>query len=76
MFSTSLILPLMGGWFDKFRATAITSGLSATDADASAGSQTFMKVAIMPAILIVVFVLIYLVRRKSYGVQKAPGVVH
>jgi fucose permease len=76
MFSTSLILPLMGGWFDKFRATAITSGLSAADADASAGSQTFLKVAIMPAILVVVFVLIYLVRRKSYGAQKAPGIVH
>jgi hypothetical protein len=29
-----------------------------------------MKVAIMPAILIVVFVLIYLVRRKSYAAHK------
>ncbi|MDP4148844.1 MAG: MFS transporter [Bacteroidota bacterium] len=76
MFSTSLILPLMGKWFDNFKATAIASGATPTDADAIAGSNTFMKVAIMPAVLIVVFVLIYLVRRKSYGVQKAAGVVH
>lgn len=70
MFSTSLIVPIMGRWYDNFKSTAIATGLSDADANASAGSQTFMKVLIMPIILFFVFLLIYLVRRKHY--QKAP----
>lgn len=70
MFSVSLILPLMGKWFDGFRNAAIATGSTSAEADAIAGSNTFMKVALMPAILIVVFVLIYLVRRKSYAAHK------
>jgi fucose permease len=70
MFSVSLILPLMGEWFDKFKAAAVATGSTVEEAEHIAGSNTFMKVAIMPAILIVVFVLIYLVRRKSYAAHK------
>ncbi|MDQ3843390.1 MAG: MFS transporter, partial [Bacteroidota bacterium] len=53
MFSTSLILPLMGKWYDNFKSAAVASGSSEAQADAIAGSNTFMKVAIMPAILLV-----------------------
>ena len=70
MFSTSLFIPIMGGWFDKFRAVAAAGGASAADADHQAGSQTLMKVVILPVILIVVFSLIYLVRRKTYAAHK------
>ena len=70
MFSVSLILPLMGRWYDGFKASAIASGATPTSADAIAGSNTFMKVAIMPAILIGVFVLIYIGRRKVYSARK------
>ena len=73
MFSTSLLVPMMGQWYDNFKSAAITSGLSDAAANASAGSQTLMKVAIMPAILVVVFILIYIARRKQY--QK-PAVHH
>ncbi len=64
MFSTSLIVPMMGKWYDDFKAAAITAG--SINPDAVAGSNTFMKVAILPVILVVVFILIYIVRRKSY----------
>jgi fucose permease len=70
MFSTALILPLMGKWYDNFRNAALAKGLDATQADASAGSNTFMKVAVMPAILLVVFIIIYAVRRKYYAAHK------
>ena len=66
MFSTSLIIPIMGHWYDNFKSVALASGLSDVDANASAGSQTFMKVAVMPAILLVVFTMIYIGRRKHY----------
>jgi MFS family permease len=70
MFSVSLILPFMGRWFDDFKAAAVASGSSTAAADAAAGSNTLLKVAIMPAILIVVFSLIYIVRRKTYAAHK------
>jgi MFS family permease len=70
MFSTSLIVPMMGKWFDDFKSAAIASGNEVAKADAIAGSSTFLKVAIMPAILVVIFVLIYLAKRKDYQ-QKA-----
>ncbi len=48
MFSVSVILPVMGKWYDGYKATAIAAGETAVKAEAIAGSNTFMKVAIMP----------------------------
>ncbi|MEO5592208.1 MAG: MFS transporter [Chitinophagaceae bacterium] len=66
MFSVALIIPIMGRWFDVAKTKAVTAGTDAATADAVAGSETFLKVAIMPVILIVVFTVIYVVRRKHY----------
>ena len=66
MFSVSLIIPIMGRWFDEAKAKAVAAGVDATAADAAAGSNTFLKVAVMPAILVVVFSIIYVVRKKHY----------
>jgi len=71
MFSTSLVIPLMGRWYDNFKATAAQLGYSGAQADAIAGSNTFLKVAIMPAILLVVFIVIYIARRKHYHPSQA-----
>ena len=71
MFSTSLILPIMGRWHDKATADAVAKGIEASKADIAAGSDTFLRVAIMPAILIVVFIVIYIIRRNVYKQQKA-----
>jgi fucose permease len=69
MFSVSLIIPIMGRWFDEAKTKAIATGADAATADAAAGSNTFLKVAVMPVILIVVFSIIYVVRRKHYQKQ-------
>lgn len=66
MFSVSLIIPIMGRWFDEAKAKAVASGIDAATAEATAGSNTFLKVAVMPAVLIVVFSAIYIARRKYY----------
>ena len=71
MFSSSLVIPLMGRWYDNFKATAAQLGYSGAQADAIAGSNTFLKVAIMPAILLVVFIVIYIARRKHYHPSQA-----
>ncbi len=70
MFSVSLVLPVMGRWFDKAKEAAVAAGTDPVAADAAAGSDTFMKVAIMPAILLVVFILIYIARKKFYAAHK------
>ncbi|HWJ91506.1 MAG TPA: MFS transporter [Flavisolibacter sp.] len=67
MFSTSLIVPIMGHWFDSFHAKAVEAGNQGAAADAIAGSNTFLKVAIMPAVLLVIFTVIYIARRKYYS---------
>lgn len=66
MFSTALILPLMGKWYDNNKADAMAKGAQALEADAIAGSNTFLKVAIMPAILVVIFTVIYFVRKRHH----------
>lgn len=70
MFSVSLVLPIMGKWFDNAKAAAVAAGTEAKQAEAVAGTDTLMKVAIMPAILIIVFTIIYVVR-KNQGAKAA-----
>ncbi len=70
MFSTSLIVPIMGHWYDSFRAGAIAAGATGPAADAIAGSNTFLKVAIMPVILLIIFTAIYFSRRNFYQRHK------
>jgi fucose permease len=70
MFSVSLVLPIMGRWFDKAKSDAVAAGTDAAQADAVAGSDTFLKVALMPAVLFVIFILIYLFRKKSSTAPK------
>lgn len=71
MFSTALVLPIMGRWFDTSKAKAIAAGVDSAAADAQAGSSTLLRVAWMPAILLVVFTIIYLARRRHYVQHKA-----
>lgn len=66
MLSVSFILPFMGKWFDNYKQEAIAQGMDTMAADTYSGSQTFLKVAIMPAILFIIFILIFLFRRKKY----------
>ena len=73
MFSTSLIVPVMGHWYDQFRLKAISEGIQPQAADAIAGSHTFLKVAIMPAILVIIFTLIYIVRKRQKKLGNTQG---
>lgn len=65
MFSVSLVLPAMGKWFDKAKEAAVSSGMDVAKAEAAAGSDTLLKVAIMPAILFVIFIIIHFVRKNK-----------
>jgi len=69
MLSVSFVLPVIGKWYDAGIA-ARTAGNAAPSADALAGIQAAAglealgKVALLPAVLTVIFILIALFRRK------------
>lgn len=73
MFSTALILPIMGRWYDRAKESAVIAGNEAAKADAIAGSDTFLRVAIMPIILLVIFTIIYFVRKSQLKPKPALG---
>ena len=67
MFSVSLVLPIMGKWFDNAKEAAVAAGDEVSKAEAVAGTDTLLKVALMPAILLVIFTIIYIVRRNKHA---------
>ena len=70
MLSVALVVPMMGKWYDDFRNTALASGATVATAKYTAGVDTFLKVAIMPAIVLVIMVAVYIARRKVYTAEK------
>ncbi|MDB6169822.1 MAG: Major Facilitator Superfamily protein [Verrucomicrobia bacterium] len=70
--STSLILPVIGRWYDESIALRLagrpSGGLGAavwTDLQAAAGLETLGKVAVLPAILAVIFVFLLVFRQRQ-----------
>lgn len=64
MFSTSIFQPIIGGWLDDEKATATAKGLSGPAADLAAGQATLDNMAVFPAIMVVVFAVLYFVMRN------------
>lgn len=64
MFATGIWQPVIGGWLDSARETAIASGANADAADLVAGQATLSNIAIFPAILIVLFGILFMNRKK------------
>ncbi len=64
MFATGLWQPIIGGWLDKEKATAVASGVSAEEAELIAGQATLDNIAFFPAALIILFGILYVVIRN------------
>ncbi len=65
MFSSSMFQPIIGGWIDENKASQVAAGLSGDAADLAAGQATLSNMMVFPAILIVVFAVLYFTRRKT-----------
>jgi MFS family permease len=70
MLSVSFVLPIIGSWYDAGIAARTPAGAApAKDAlaaiQAAAGLEALGKVALLPAILTVAFVLVFVARRKT-----------
>ena len=64
MLSVAFILPIMGSWYDGYKAQALKQGFNTVNAELQAGRDTLQIVAIFPLILMVAFTFLYFRYRK------------
>lgn len=65
MFSTSIFQPIIGRWIDKATAESAAKGLTGDALTLAAGQDTLAKITIFPAILIVLFIILFIWQRKN-----------
>jgi putative MFS transporter len=74
MFSTSIWQPIIGGWIDSARTTASAAGMEGDALELAAGQNTLMLMVTFPAILIVLFtVLWFWVRSRKAAAVPVAG---
>lgn len=71
MFMNGLLQPIIGGWIDSDREAAAATGLTGDELILVSGQNTLEKLTVFPAILIVLFTLLYFWMKK----RKADGEV-
>jgi MFS family permease len=70
MFSTSIWQPIIGGWIDSAREKSTAAGLEGDALELAAGQATLQTMVTFPAILIVLFtILFFWVRKKPQEVK-------
>jgi len=72
MFAVSIWQPIIGGWLDAERTKAIADGLNQIDADLIAGQATLDNMAFFPAVLIILFGILFFVFGKKLEERRAP----
>ncbi len=71
MVGLSIFNPIIGGWIDSNRTKAVASGLTGDAAELAAGQATLANIAILPALLVVAFAVLYFVMRKQVAEHSA-----
>ena len=75
MFSTAIWQPIIGGWIDKGREEAASSGLQGGALELAVGQATLQKMIIFPIILIVLFIILRVwVRKRRESAAAAAAV--
>ena len=70
MFATSIWQPVIGGWLDSERANALAMGLDTEAAELAAGQATLGNIVYFPIILIVLFGILFLFRKKLEEIRR------
>ncbi len=76
MFSTSIFQPIIGSWIDNDKADAAAAGLTGDELDLVAGQATLGTMVTFPAILIVLFTILWFWvknRKKNNDAVAASG---
>jgi MFS family permease len=71
MFSSSIFQAIIGGWIDSSTAEQSALGLTGTDLELAAGQQTLTYMISFPAILIVLFTILYFWQRNAKATATA-----
>ncbi|KPQ16111.1 MAG: Major Facilitator Superfamily [Algoriphagus marincola HL-49] len=73
MFSTAIWQPIIGGWIDSARATNLAEGLAGAELELATGQETLLKLTMFPAILIVLFIILFIWQKGSKPAVSAAG---
>jgi len=65
MFSTSIFQPIIGRWIDKSKEMVTDINDSLIDVNLLVGQTTLAKLAIFPAILIIVFAVFFFIQKRN-----------
>jgi MFS family permease len=72
MFSTAIFQPVIGSWIDSSRVENMEEGLKGSALELAAGQDTLERMVIFPAILIVLFIILFFWQKNS---KKTKGIV-
>lgn len=75
MVGLAIFQPIIGKWMDTERSKALASGLADDAAELAAGQATLDNIAIFPGILVVVFGVLFFMRKKLKPMDQ-PAVSH
>lgn len=70
MFSTAIFQPIIGGWIDSSIAEYESQGLTGTELDLAAGQDTLEKMITFPAILIVLFIILFIWQKNTKSTKE------
>ena len=76
MFSSSIFQPIIGGWIDSDKAAAMAEGFTGDELELVAGQATLGTMVTFPAILIVLFTILYIWmknRNKTSAAEAMSG---
>jgi predicted MFS family arabinose efflux permease len=75
MFSTSIFQPIIGSWIDGAREANMALGLTGTDLEVATGQQTLQNMIAFPAVLIVLFTILFFWQKNPKSTKKVPHAV-
>ncbi|KEO71871.1 MFS transporter [Anditalea andensis] len=70
MFSTSIFQPIIGSWIDSAREEKMASGLMGEALELATGQDTLEKMVAFPAILIVLFTILFFWQKNSKSTKE------
>jgi predicted MFS family arabinose efflux permease len=76
MFSSSIFQPFIGSWIDNAKAAFTAQGLTGNALDLATGQDTLQKMIAFPAILIVLFTILFFWQKNSKRTKEVEMAVH
>ncbi len=76
MFALTIWNPIIGGWIDSARKTAEETGLTGSAVEVAAGQGALSKLVLFPVVLIVLFLVLFLLRKSIANSAGDLGVAH